>query len=76
MAKYDVGDRVRVTNETEGQPVELIGAVGTVTVVDGFLEHGDVRPRTSQKEQLYDVEFDHIGLRQGLWEKWLMRESN
>ena len=71
MARFAVGDKVRVTNDTEGQPIDLIDAVGIVSSVDGFLKHGtvgDSRPG----EQLYRVYFDGIGFREGLWESWLL----
>ena len=71
MARFAVGDKVRVPNDTEGQLAELIDAVGIVTSVDDFLEHGTVGG-SRQSEQEYTVYFDGIGFRSGLWESWLL----
>ena len=74
MPSYQVGDRVKVTNDTKGQPIELIDAVGTVTVVEPLTQ-----PRVQnihfRGDPEYTVDFDDVGLRDGIWEHWLLPES-
>lgn len=75
MPQFAIGDRVKVTNDTEGQPDDLIDATGTIVAIGSFLERGTVG-FPPHKEQEYDVDFDELGLQQGIWESWLLSESN
>ena len=79
MPRYQVGNKVRITNDTEGQPIELIDAVGTVIAVEPLTLHR-VRsfPFTNAPTyiQEYTVDFDDAGVREGIWEEWLLPESN
>ena len=77
MARFKSGDKVRVTNETMGQPHHLIGLTGMVVMTKGFLETGNLgaEPTTSYPMQLYDVLFDgHDGSTE-LHESWLEAED-
>ena len=73
MARFQSGDNVRVTNETMGQPHQLIGLTGMVIITKGFLETGNLgaEPPISHLMQLYDVLFDgHDGPTE-VYESWL-----
>lgn len=71
MAKFAVGDRVRIT---DGEPEELIGARGKVVVVREDKELGRIGNRP-HLEQTYDVEVDGRGVAESVWEEWLTPES-
>ena len=79
MPRYQVGNKVRITNDTEGQPIELIDAVGSVITVESLTLHR-VRSfpftNTPTYIQEYTVDFDDAGVRECIWEAWLLPESN
>lgn len=66
-----------MTNRTLGQPLELAGAVGTIIAIGNEVELDPGVPghvSWSQLEQTYEVEFDTLGPRDGVWEDWLVLE--
>ena len=73
MARFQSGDHVRVTNETMGQPHQLIGLTGMGIMTKGFLETGSLgaEPPTSHLMQLYDVLFDGHDSPTEVYESWL-----
>ncbi len=73
MARFKSGDKVRVTNETMGQPHHLIGLTGMVVMTKGFLETGNLgaEPPISHLMQLYDVLFDGCDGPTEVYESWL-----
>ena len=74
MARFDVGDRVRVVHEQLGQPAELLDATGTILVVGLIIEvvgRNVYGRETKEHVQLYGVEFDTLGVKGGVHENWL-----
>ena len=73
MARFKSGDNVRVTNETMGQPHQLIGLTGMVIVTKGFSETGNLGadPPTRHLMQLYDVLFVGDDSATEVYESWL-----
>ena len=74
MPQFAVGDIVRVTNDTEGALRGLRDKVGRVMAIGGILWRGTRGNRHG--EQQYYVDFDGIGIKQDIWESWLIPQSN
>ena len=71
MAKFSVGDRVRVPNRHPEADILLWEQIGTVTRADGPLMWAAGGDKGQPDEQQYVVRFEGLPGDRAVWENWL-----